>query len=212
AQRDDGSAHGVFVTWTALNDLGTLGGASSAATGINRSGQVVGRALTSLGNSRAFLYTNGSLRSLGTLGGSQSAAYAINDVGDIVGSATTTGDAATRAFLYRNGTMVDLNTFLPAGSGWVLEAATAINSAGEIAGYGRIGGHRHAFRLTPPAQLRLDPFGALSNEDSNLPRNGVQAGRNVTFVTSITAGDGPARNLVFTDTMTGPITIQNIRT
>ena len=152
------------------------------------------------------------MQDLGTLGGRNSEATAINDWSQVVGSSDIAGSSVTHAFLYQNGAMVDLNTFLPAGSGWVLEAATAINSAGEIAGYGRIGGHRHAFRLTPPAHLRLDPFGALSNEDSNLPRNGVQAGRNVTFVTSITAGDGPARNLVFTDTMTGPITIQNIRT
>lgn len=38
---------------------------------------------------------------------------------------------------------------IPAGSGWVLGEAYAINDAGQIAGYGNIGGEEHAFLLTP---------------------------------------------------------------
>ena len=81
--------------------------------------------------------------------------------------------------------MTDLNSRLPAGSGWVLEAATAINDSGEIVGWGRHNGVRHAYRLSPPVKLALLSFGALSQEDSNLPPGGVQVGRNVTFVTSV---------------------------
>ena len=108
--------------------------------------------------------------------------------------------------------MTDLNSRLPAGSGWVLEAATAINDSGEIVGWGRNNGLRHAYRLSPPVRLSLRSGGALTQEDSNLPRGGVQVGRNVTFVTSVeVASDGTARNIVFTDTMSGPIEIVGVR-
>ena len=50
-----------------LIDLGTLGGSSSAAWGINEAGQVVGAAATATGAQHAFLYTNGMMIDLGTL-------------------------------------------------------------------------------------------------------------------------------------------------
>jgi probable HAF family extracellular repeat protein len=65
---------------------------------------------------------------LGTLGGFGSGARAINDSGQVVGYA----DTATRdlhAFLYSNGTMIDLN---PPGSD--LSSATSINAAGQVVG------------------------------------------------------------------------------
>ncbi|HEY3701676.1 MAG TPA: hypothetical protein VGL32_05420, partial [Acidimicrobiales bacterium] len=45
--------------------------------------------------------------------------------------------------------MTDLNSLIPAGSGWVLDQARAINDAGQIVGWGTINGHEHAFLLTP---------------------------------------------------------------
>jgi hypothetical protein len=45
--------------------------------------------------------------------------------------------------------MRDLNTLIPAGSGWVLMIATGINSRGQIIGDGRFGGNPRAFLLTP---------------------------------------------------------------
>lgn len=43
--------------------------------------------------------------------------------------------------------MTDLNSLLPAGSGWVLGQATAINDLGQIVGFGSINGQTHAFLL-----------------------------------------------------------------
>jgi len=60
------------------------------------------------------------------------------------------------AFLWENGAMTDLNTLLPAGTGWILTAATAINDNGDIVGIGLLDGQVHGFLLTsgqtqPPA-------------------------------------------------------------
>lgn len=47
---------------------------------------------------------------LGTLGGSFSLAYSINDKGQISGTSTLAGDTAQHAFLFKEGTMVDVGT------------------------------------------------------------------------------------------------------
>lgn len=78
------SANATASTYEIV-DLGTLGGISSNAYGINASGQVAGVAETSDGNFRAFRYQNGILSDLGTYDVDRSRAWAINDHGLIVG-------------------------------------------------------------------------------------------------------------------------------
>jgi probable HAF family extracellular repeat protein len=189
-------------------NLGTLGG-DSVATGLNGI-DVVGYSVVASGARHAFIYSGGSMRDLGTLGGLNSEATGINDWSLVVGTSdVSTG--GTHAFLYRDGTMTDLNSLLPSGSGWVLEAATAVNGSNEIVGYGRFNGQRHAFRLAPPATIQLRSGGSLTNQDSNIPRGGVQAGRTVLFVTTVGAIDGTARNIALTSTFSGPVEIVSVR-
>jgi hypothetical protein len=45
--------------------------------------------------------------------------------------------------------MTDLNTLIPADSGWYLQSALSIDDAGEIVGYGTINGNAHAFLAIP---------------------------------------------------------------
>jgi hypothetical protein len=45
--------------------------------------------------------------------------------------------------------MLDLNNLIAPASGWVLNTARAINKSGQIVGTGTVGGHSHAFLLTP---------------------------------------------------------------
>src|SRR4051812_49702706 len=50
---------------------------------------------------------------------------------------------ADHAFVSTGAGMVDLNTLIPAGSGWVLNEARDINNSGQIVGGGIIGGQMH---------------------------------------------------------------------
>jgi len=87
-----------------LTDLGTLGGAASAANDVNASGRVVGWSETGQidpdGNAveHAFVWNGGAMLDLGTLGGLNSKAYFINDRGQVTGSAARP-DSTTSAFL-----------------------------------------------------------------------------------------------------------------
>ncbi|HRI15331.1 MAG TPA: HAF repeat-containing protein [Verrucomicrobiota bacterium] len=128
-------------------DLGTLGGARSAAYGINAENVIVGGASVVGGQLHAFRY-DGIMHDLGTLGGSGSVAIAINAAGVIVGNSTIAGSPALHAFVH-DGTMRDLNNLIPAGGGWVLTTATAINDQGQIVGRGEHNGQLRGFLLTP---------------------------------------------------------------
>jgi probable HAF family extracellular repeat protein len=147
-----GTYHQHAFLWDAhsgMEDLGTLPGKNeSSADGINDAGQVVGfsylRIVYYSQPPHAFLWdAQNGMQDLGTLPGANgSEARGINDAGEVV------GDSGGHAFLYSDGTMVDLNNFLPPDSGWALNAATAINGSGQIVGYGTIGGRFRAFLLT----------------------------------------------------------------
>jgi len=124
-------------TYYKVEDLGTLGGSRSGASAINDSGEVVGYSyLAGDQNKHAFLYKDGKMTDLGTLGGTSSEAKGINKSGQVVGwSDNSSGER--RAFIYdsTNG-MKDLNDLIPAGLGWSIDEATAINNNGQIAATG----------------------------------------------------------------------------
>src|SRR5439155_16768253 len=62
----------------------------------------------------------------------------VNARGDVVGLVWLNNEQ--RAFLYRQGIALDLNSVLPPNSGWILRTATAINDRGQIAGMGELNG------------------------------------------------------------------------
>jgi probable HAF family extracellular repeat protein len=141
---DSGFEYPAVFNGDAVNVLNFEG----SATGINDVGQVVGE--TFFPSHLAFVYDNGTVTYLGE---SQGMLYGhadgINNNGDIVGnwvySNVPNGPIIDGAFLYSGGVMHDLNSLISPSSGWVLQDAQAINSSGQITGYGMIGGQQHAF-------------------------------------------------------------------
>ncbi|MBL9189108.1 MAG: hypothetical protein JNK23_16615 [Opitutaceae bacterium] len=133
-----------------LTDLGALpGGSNSYGYGVNNAGTVVGSSNESTNRFlHAVIYSGGTVTDIdptgtGALG---SAALGINSAGTVVGQ-----NSVGRAFIYTAATgIVDLNTLVTnlAASGFAsLTSATAINDAGQIVGYGTVGGRTAAFRL-----------------------------------------------------------------
>ncbi len=114
-----------------ITDLGTLGGTSSRAYGLNNSTpiKVTGQSLTVAGQNHAFAYK--PMTDLGTLlGGTDSFGRAINNSGHVVGYATA-ADGKQHAFIYNpvSFPLTDLGTL----GGYPCDA-TAINSSGQVAG------------------------------------------------------------------------------
>jgi len=112
--------------WTnnVMTDLGTLtGGSNSQAKGVSADGNVV------VGDSgdRAFRWTNNVMTDLGTLpGGTSSFARGVSADGNVVvgGSTSTNG---TRAFLYRNSVMLDVQDWLGSVGGVCSMLSTSLD-------------------------------------------------------------------------------------
>lgn len=154
-----------------LKTLGTLGGSTSRAEGINDLFDIVGSSDTPSGVVHAFLYRNGVMLDLGTLGGRNSGATDISESGDIVG-ASDTASGGTHAFLYRDGKMLDLGTLGGANS-----YASAVNNAGDIVGSSdTASGARHAFLFKNGVMLDLGTLGGLNSGASDINDSGVVVG------------------------------------
>ncbi len=138
---------------TVVNLPGEPSGVFSWATTINNAGHIAGRSYGYFGD--GLFWKDGTVTQL-PLNKSITSNYyytwpnSLNDLDQIVGEqGRDTSDPVTNAFLYSEGNLIDLQTLLPANSGWQLESAAGINNNGLIVGVGLHNGSRRAFLLTP---------------------------------------------------------------
>jgi probable HAF family extracellular repeat protein len=151
--------HGVL--WekdgTAI-DLGNLGSATfTVPASINDQGEVVGatkvREQDGSFHVHPFIWTTESgMRDLGepvdAFATGIPCCHTINNRGQVVGFSA--GAAGPHAYLWEHGEMIDLNTAIPADSGWILQFSVSISDRGQIVGWGvNPSGETHGFLLTP---------------------------------------------------------------
>lgn len=186
----------AFLWNGSMQDLGTGSWAQSSARGINDNRDVVGRLINEGTGTdwHAALSPGGG--GFQDLGGNLSTAYDINNAGLIV------GESGGHAILWENGQLKDLNSQIPANSGWVLQNARAINHRGQIVGKGTFNGQTRAFMLKPNAYHWANPSGGAWHTATNWdPRGDPGAGDSVVFdlggqytvdASALAAGASPA--------------------
>jgi probable HAF family extracellular repeat protein len=132
-----------------ITDLGTLGGAYSAAYGISADGTVVVGWADTVSADRAFRWTEAGMVNLGTLGG-DSYAYGVSADGAVV-----VGVSANHAFRWTQAGMVDLGHL---GGG--VSRANGVSADGAVVvGAADTGSAEHAFRWTNNTMSDLGTLG-----------------------------------------------------
>ncbi len=158
-----------------MTDIGKLAGGGGgdseytsslyAGCAISDAGEVVGTFVNRAGATHAFIYTAGPLRDLGTFDpndpqnvnlGDLSLAFGINNSGQVVGYSNDGNNSANQAFLYSNGTMLNLGAMVHATS----SAAYGINNAGQVVGWIYTGGEFQAFLYSGG---NMEPLGTLGD-------------------------------------------------
>lgn len=160
-----------------IEEIGTFGGTTSWARGVNNGGKVVGYAKDAAGNDRAFLYADGNMVDLGTLGGPKSLALDINDYDQVVGQAYVDG-MFYHAFLWQAGLMTDLGT-LP---GRYDSIGFALNDLGQVVGNSLAGGDNHAFLFDGSSMTDLGTLGGSTSEAKNINDSGQIVGHAYTDI------------------------------
>jgi len=140
--------HPRAVVWrdrvlVVLDDGGAI---DSQANAINEAGTIVGFIDTP--ESHAVIWSNDTMLDLSAVTG-PSVALGIDNSGHVVGSATSeVGNPLAFAFLYSEGSMLDLNDSIDQ-TGWSLREATDVCDDGRIVGNGELDGIARGFMLTP---------------------------------------------------------------
>lgn len=177
------------ITYT-LTDLGTLGGARSLATFINKHGQVAGGSLTASGETHAFFWDGGGMRDLGPIDGYRPnapdlpAVQALNDRGQVVVNWQLATTAEGHAFLWTDGALRDLGT-LPGGrESW----ASGLNNRGQVIGWSNLAeGGTGAFLWEDGVMTDLGTLGGTYSQALLINDAGQVAGISLTALGELRA-------------------------
>jgi probable HAF family extracellular repeat protein len=174
--------HAFLYSAGKMTDLGTLGGSTSYATGVNDADEVVGYSdtrvrghsfVSGIGPAHAFLHSSGGLQDLGALGGSTStsAAAGINSIEQVVGYSSTGINAPQHAFLYSAGKMSDLGTL-----GGTNSTGLGLNVLGQVVGYSSVTDDA-AFHAFLDSAGKMSDLGTLdgTNSAANSAANSINA-------------------------------------
>jgi probable HAF family extracellular repeat protein len=170
-----------FYSSGVMHDLGTLGGTSSMAWGVNASGQVTGWLTTATGVFHAFITApnGGVMTDLGTAPGAlNSLGFSINNSGQVVGYGNGYPPTGTsRGFISGpDGGPLSNIALLP---GTYSGVATGINANGEVTGYDYdANGIAYAYIRAPNggALNDLGTVNGLPTYASSINANGVITG------------------------------------
>lgn len=158
-------ARAFFFDGDAVADIGTLGGASAFARGLNDAGQIAGYADNASQNHHAFRWSRAQgMRDLGTLQGTAwSEGFAINQKGEVAGYSHVPGPFFDRpqAFSWTEaGGMRDLGALVDG-----LSVAQALSDSGQVAGWSdSAAGEVHAFSWQ--AGKPMADLGTIGGRDS----------------------------------------------
>ena len=135
----------------AIDDLGTLGGNHSRATGINDGGDIVGFSDLPQGNgAHGFFWRDGSMTDAGALAGhSNSQLSAVNNRGVAVGMSYNPNQWPLTGILYLDGRVIALDDLLDDRRSVHVSEAAAIDDSNAIVGTASIFGATRAVLLRP---------------------------------------------------------------
>jgi len=178
------SFNAYAISQYTISDLGTLGGTSSRAYGINNIGDIVGRSRPAkpdgTNDTRSgFLFTNNKMLNLGNFGGSNTVAMASNFSRQVVGYSRPTDSKDYKAFLYENGQLKNLGT-LASGK---LSYAYGINDNGQVVGQSHTnesGTTSQAFIYENNTMTGLGTLGGNSSGAFDINDQGVIVGTSTT--------------------------------
>ena len=192
---NDPSGGNQQATLYSGGSLSSLSAASSSGNAINASGQITGIIETSAPGAvsveQAYIYSslNGSSTTtlLPSFGGNFSEGYGINNSGQVVGSSEDANNNS-RAFLYSNFNLIDVDKILGGGTNYNNSVANGISNNGKITGsvYGdyaytydsSTGAVNFLPSLTDPSPT--DPNQGLGSVGNSINDSGQVTGYNVT--------------------------------
>ncbi|MCI0538030.1 MAG: choice-of-anchor M domain-containing protein, partial [Verrucomicrobiales bacterium] len=137
AFRHAGSGPLVNAPYPQGDDIGTLGGLTAEAHGINQAGKIVGKSSRTNGVPNAFLWTaTDGMKDLGSLGGNDAVAWDINNHEVVVGRSRFPGSGSfTHGWVWTaDHGLRDLNELVPFGTDHEIVSIYALNDDNWLVG------------------------------------------------------------------------------